>query len=102
MTENGLKSSVPGQSVLSSFLGTSSMPDERWDKDDRMQVCSICGRSLPRGQLVRNEIVRPALVEPIQRDHPQWSAPGLVCHADLNRYRAEYARRVVDSEEGRR
>jgi uncharacterized membrane protein len=64
------------------------------------QVCSICGKSFPRDELISGMIVRSAIAALIRRDHPQWSAQGLVCRDDLNQYRAEYVRKILESEKG--
>ncbi len=76
------------------------MQEDRRDHDEGPQVCSICGRSLPRREFVHSAILRPALADLIREDHPQWSSEGFVCHSDLNHYRSEYVRRMLESEEG--
>jgi hypothetical protein len=76
------------------------MVEEQLDKEQDVQVCSICGRSLPRKEVVRGAAVREPVAELIRQDHPEWSPDGLICHADLNRYRSQYVRRMVESEEG--
>ncbi len=76
------------------------MAEDQQDREYGQQICSLCGRRLPRKEVVRNATVRPPIVELIRRDHPQWPAEGFICHDDLNRYRAQYVRRMVESEEG--
>ncbi len=76
------------------------MAEDHFDQDQDEQVCSICGRSFPRKELVRGAAVREPLVKLIRQDHPDWSPEGFLCHPDLNHYRAEYVRRMVESEEG--
>lgn len=76
------------------------MPEDQRDRERGAQVCSICGRRLPRKELLRNPALRQPIIDLIRRDHPEWSSEGSICHDDLNRYRAEYVRRMVESEEG--
>jgi uncharacterized membrane protein len=64
------------------------------------QVCSICGKSYLREELVTGAFVRPGVRELILRDRPDWSPKQLTCRVDLNRYRWEYVRRVLESERG--
>jgi uncharacterized membrane protein len=71
-------------------------PDNSRDE----QVCSICGKSYLREELVTGAFVRPGVRDLILRDHPDWSPKQLTCRADLNRYRWEYVRRVLESERG--
>ena len=65
-------------------------------------VCSICGRSLPRRQLVSGDLVRPSLADAIRQEHPAWSGSGdeLVCQEDLARYRGQYVHSLLESERG--
>ncbi len=63
-------------------------------------VCSICGRSLPRRQLVSGEVLRPALADTIRGEHPEWSGEGFVCQEDLARYRGRYVHSLLESERG--
>ncbi len=63
-------------------------------------VCPICGRSLPLRQLVAGELVRPAIVETIQLEHPEWSPAQVICREDLAKYRGSHVRRLLESERG--
>jgi uncharacterized membrane protein len=63
-------------------------------------VCAVCGRSLPRRQLVPGAIVRPAVADMIRRDHPEWSAERFICRDDLSRYRGRYVHALVEFERG--
>jgi uncharacterized membrane protein len=62
--------------------------------------CSICGRSFARRQLTSGAIVRPAIADTIRREHPEWSADGLICREDLVRYRERYVHSMLESERG--
>ena len=63
-------------------------------------VCSICGRSLPRRQLVSGDLVRPTLADTIRGEHPEWSEERLICLEDLARYRGRYVHSLLESERG--
>jgi len=69
---------------------------------NRNQVtdCGVCGRSLPRRQLVAGAIVRPAVAEVIRNEHPEWSAEHFICREDLTRYRGRYVHSLLESERG--
>jgi uncharacterized membrane protein len=49
---------------------------------------------------VLGAIVRPAVVEVIRRDHPEWSAEHFICREDLTRYRGLYVHSLLESERG--
>ena len=69
-------------------------------KRNKLSECGVCGRSLPQRQLVPGEIVRPAVSDAIQLDHPDWSAEGFICREDLARYRGRYVHSLIESEQG--
>ncbi len=63
-------------------------------------ICPLCGRTLPRRQLVPAETLRSALVDEIHKDRPDWTPDGFVCRDDLNRYRGRYVESVLAAEKG--
>jgi uncharacterized membrane protein len=62
--------------------------------------CQICGKQAPAVDLVMAHLVRPVVVNVIKRSYPEWSADGLICADDLNRFRYEYVRSIVEAEKG--
>jgi uncharacterized membrane protein len=63
-------------------------------------VCQICGKPHSRSELVPAALVRSPLVEHIRRAFPSWSSDGFICHDDLNRFRGEYVRFLLEDERG--
>ncbi len=64
-----------------------------------MPVCQIC-KSPRKGKMVPSQTIRPALVEMIKRDHPDWSSDGYICQDDLDTYRARYVQESLETEKG--
>ncbi len=62
--------------------------------------CQICGQSLGLSEVLPASLVRPSIVETIRREKPEWSPEGYICLADLNHYRAEHVREMLESEGG--
>lgn len=62
--------------------------------------CAVCGRTLPRSELVAGVLVRPTVSRLIVADHPDWSPESLICYEDLNRYRSAYVHGLLESERG--
>jgi uncharacterized membrane protein len=62
--------------------------------------CQVCRQEKPQRELVPAEIIRPALVRLIEKEHPDWQASGFICLPDLNRYRMKYVRQVLEAEVG--
>jgi len=63
-------------------------------------TCQICGKSFPLKKLIQASIVRPSIVEIIEKSFPGWSQDGFICAEDLNRYRTEYVSSLVEEERG--
>ena len=64
------------------------------------RFCQVCGRRHPEVDLVRANAVRPVLVDLIKRSYPQWLDSGFICVDDLNSYRNEYVRSLIEDEKG--
>lgn len=62
--------------------------------------CQICGRHLPRRDLVYAGLLRPSLTQQIERQVPAWSEHGFICRDDLARFRGDYVRALIERERG--
>jgi uncharacterized membrane protein len=62
--------------------------------------CQICGKSGTRAALLPAAVIRPSIVEQIERAFPAWSAAGYVCLDDLNRFRSSYVQSLLQDERG--
>jgi uncharacterized membrane protein len=63
-------------------------------------ICQICGKPKKLSEVIPAELVREPLVEIIQRTHPDWSASGFICRADLDQFRTDYVREVLETDKG--
>jgi len=65
-------------------------------------ICQVCGRGRGHGpgRLVAAALVSAPVAEVIRREHPAWSGDGLICQADLNRYRIRYIQGLLEEEKG--
>jgi uncharacterized membrane protein len=65
------------------------------------RFCQICGKKdVSQEVLIAASAVRPVVVNVIKRDHPEWSAEGFICVDDLNRFRYNYVRSLIETERG--
>jgi uncharacterized membrane protein len=69
-------------------------------KQDDLVLCQICGKQKRASVSVLGELIRPAIVSTIQKTHPDWSPGGYICFTDLNRFRADYVREILEEEKG--
>lgn len=61
--------------------------------------CQICGTTR-RTVLRRGIIVRPAVVQLIQRDVAHWDENGWICLDDLQKYQSQYVQALLEAEKG--
>ncbi|MFN7955221.1 MAG: DUF1003 domain-containing protein [bacterium] len=65
------------------------------------RTCVICGRVLPRKDVVRASSVRPQLAQHLANHHPgKWSGEGHVCRRCLNHARIGYVLERLEQERG--
>jgi uncharacterized membrane protein len=63
------------------------------------RVCQICG-SNQIADLHPGVLVRPAVADLIRKMVGGWSEDGWICSADLQKYRHEYVRELLEAEKG--
>ena len=66
----------------------------------RMMVCQICGKEKRWSGVIPALLIRDSLVETIRKSKPDWSMSGYICVSDLNRFRADHVRKVLEEEKG--
>ncbi len=70
------------------------------EKQRKPILCQICGEQKDLAEVVPADIIREPLVGTIQKKHPKWSPTGFICISDLNHFRAEYVREILETEKG--
>jgi uncharacterized membrane protein len=63
-------------------------------------ICQICKEEKRLGEVVPAQLVREPIADVIRKTHPDWSRDGYVCISDLNHFREEYVRQVLETERG--
>jgi uncharacterized membrane protein len=62
--------------------------------------CQVCGKDASQADLIAASAVRPVVVKVIRQEYPEWSAEGCICVDDLNRFRYDYIRSLIEAERG--
>jgi uncharacterized membrane protein len=62
--------------------------------------CQVCGKDTTQADLIAASSVRPVVVNLIRKAYPEWSAEGFICADDLNRFRYDYVRSLIETERG--
>lgn len=69
-------------------------------EEEKMVRCQICGQTKRISEVIPAELVREPLVETIKKAHPDWSPSGFICSSDLDQFRAQYVKDVLETEKG--
>ena len=64
------------------------------------RTCQVCGKNATQADLITASEVRPVIVERIIQVYPKWSADGFICVDDLNQFRYDYIRSLIETERG--
>jgi len=62
--------------------------------------CQICGKKSTEAELIPASLVRPALVNIITNNFPDWSVKGFICTDDLDKVRNDYMSWILETEKG--
>jgi uncharacterized membrane protein len=69
-------------------------------KQRKRVLCQICREQKDPSEVVPADLIREPLVNTIQKRHPEWSPTGFICISDLNHFRTEYVREILETEKG--
>jgi uncharacterized membrane protein len=70
------------------------------EADKKTVLCGICGEQKDLDEVIPADLIREPLVETIQKKYPEWSPTGFICISDLNHFRSEYVREILETEKG--
>jgi uncharacterized membrane protein len=60
--------------------------------------CQICREQKKKTDLVSAESIHISIINKIIEEYPTLSLQGYICHTDLNRFRKEYVREILEKE----
>ena len=63
-------------------------------------ICCVSKREFPPDELIPLSAIRPKVARIIRDEHPDLNEHSTICHTELNRYRAEYVRQVLEADMG--
>jgi uncharacterized membrane protein len=67
---------------------------------ERQVTCAVCGQPKRLSEVFPTQLVREAVLAAIRRDHPKVAATDYICLTDLNQYRMERVKQLVEEEIG--
>jgi uncharacterized membrane protein len=69
-------------------------------KQEETVLCQICGQQKPFSISMLGEVIRPSITRTILKTHPEWAPSGYICLADLNNFRGQYVKEILEDEKG--
>jgi len=70
------------------------------ENDQENGLCQICRQTKKIKELRPGGLVRPPVVEIIKIAKPDWDEGGYICMDDLNRFRADYLQKTIETDKG--
>ena len=69
-------------------------------KNQEVVECQICKQKKKINEVAPAGVVRPSVTDVIQKTHSDWDVHGFICYPDLNHFREEYIKNVLETEKG--
>jgi uncharacterized membrane protein len=69
-------------------------------KERKTAVCQICKKRKALTEVLPGTLVRDSIVEIIMKQYPDWSPNDFICLDDLNHFKAEYVRTILEADKG--
>jgi len=66
--------------------------------DQETFPCQICGEHKKRNEVVPAGLIPESIAVVIRKEYPGWSRQGHICSVDLNRFRIQYIREILENE----
>jgi uncharacterized membrane protein len=64
------------------------------------EICPVCGLERPEDEMLPGALLQGALVDLVERRHPDWTPEHRLCHSCLSDLRAEYVEDVLEASHG--
>jgi len=69
-------------------------------KASKTAACQICKKRKALNEVLPGTLVRDPIVEIIMKKYPDWSSDGFICLDDLNHFKTEYVRTILEADKG--
>jgi hypothetical protein len=66
--------------------------------DEEKFLCQVCGQNKKRSEVEPAELIPESIADVIRKEHPVWSRQGYICSADLNHFRTQFIREILEKE----
>ena len=69
-------------------------------KQRKTIICQICNKQKNPNEVISAELVSEPVVDIIKKTNHDWSSGGFICLSDLNQFRAQYIKNILETEKG--
>jgi uncharacterized membrane protein len=69
-------------------------------RSEKTLFCQICKKPKKLSEIIPAELVSKPVSDTIKQSYPEWSSDGYICFSDLNHFRAQYVKNVLETEKG--
>lgn len=70
------------------------------NSSSKTYTCKVCNKTKNYKELLPGNLVRPTIQEKITESIPDWSSDDYICINDLNTFRNEYIKDVLEKDKG--
>ncbi|MDO8092024.1 MAG: hypothetical protein Q6360_00925 [Candidatus Brocadiales bacterium] len=70
------------------------------NKFKRTGICQITKKEYPLNELMPGFSVHESVAKLIREKYPDWNPEGYICIDELNKFRHEYIKNILESEKG--
>jgi uncharacterized membrane protein len=67
---------------------------------EKKLTCQICKKTKKSSELIPAELVSRSITDTIKQSNPEWDSDGYICISDLNRFRTQHVKNVLETEKG--
>jgi len=69
-------------------------------RSEKTLTCQICKKTKKLSEVIPAELVSKPVSDTIKQNYPEWSSEGYICLSDLNQFRAQHVKNVLETEKG--
>jgi len=66
--------------------------------DGETFLCQVCGEHKKRSEVEPTGLIPESIADVIRKKYPGWSRQGYICRSDLNHFKVQYIREILESE----
>ena len=69
-------------------------------RSEKNLICQICKKQKKPSEVIPAELVSKPVIDTIKQSYPEWTSDGYICLSDLNHFRTQHVKNVLETEKG--